>query len=636
MTQPQTLTSNQLQSYADRINAGGLDAAKQVYAELYALGYNYAGWAQGVATGQTLTGVSALDYLTGTALMGLGGPACRNLSDAQIDKIRLDMAQGYVQTLQVIATNNGNLLDRDVDYKETKDFHRTGFEKNGLTLDNWTLNTPMELLRQAQGDAAVEAAWTKMRDTGGDGLDGVLESAKLLKSIKDVADAGNAQAKDWVNNIVGDSLWGAIGKGLDAIKKWAGNNLPNGNPFSGADPFTGLPWPGGNDALITELQNLFDQAQTTVSPIVLDLDGDGVETTALSKSMTGGTHFNLDAKGLAENTGWVGKDDGLLVRDLDGDSQITSGRELFGNHTLLTQGTHAGQEAANGFEALQELDSNADGVVDAKDAAFATLRIWKDANGNGLTDAGELLTLVQAGVRSLRVTYTDNPNANADAQGNQHRQLGGFTKLDGSTQQMDDVWFAVDTARSQESDLVTVSNTIAALPDFAHIGNLHSLHQAMARDTSGQLQALVQRYEREALSPTRNALLQDILYHWAGVQDVDPASRAATQIYGNAIGDARKLVFLETLVGHDYLGTWCWGERDPNPHAPAAAKLLALYETVKTFYGTQLDAQTLCQDDLATLRLSWDEGTQSFGWDACSIVSQQNRSCNDMQWECAA
>lgn len=116
---------------------------------------------------------------------------------------------------------------------------------------------------------------------------------------------------------------------------------------------------GNNDALIGGLDKLFKQAQAARSPLVLDLDGDGVETTALVKGAYAGVHFNLDAKGLAEQTGWVGKDDGLLVRDMDGDGKITSGRELFGNHTLLKNG----KEAANGFEALKELDSNNDGVT---------------------------------------------------------------------------------------------------------------------------------------------------------------------------------------------------------------------------------------------------------------------------------
>jgi hypothetical protein len=111
----------------------------------------------------------------------------------------------------------------------------------------------------------------------------------------------------------------------------------------------------------------------------------------------------------------------------------------------------------------------------------------------------------------------------------------------------------------------------------------------MARDSSGELQALVTQDTTLTEAGSRDALLQNVLYHWAGVQDVDPASRAATKHYGNAIGDARKLEFMEEYFGKDYLGTWCWGERDPNPHGPASVKLLALYEEIKTAFAARLD-----------------------------------------------
>src|SRR4029453_6414782 len=88
-------------------------------------------------------------------------------------------------------------------------------------------------------------------------------------------------------------------------------------------------------------------------PIVLDLDGDGVETTPASRA----TFFDHNADGFAERTGWVGVDDGLLVRDRDGNGLVDTGRELLGNHTLRPNGT----EAANGFQALADLDPNGDG-----------------------------------------------------------------------------------------------------------------------------------------------------------------------------------------------------------------------------------------------------------------------------------
>jgi hypothetical protein len=264
--------------------------------------------------------------------------------------------------------------------------------------------------------------------------------------------------------------------------------LASGDPYSG-DPFTGLPWAGQSyETLITQLQTSFKLAEATISPLVLDLDGDGVETTLSSKT---GVHFDLDKSGFAEQAGWVGKDDGLLVRDLNGDGKITHGGELFGNHTVLKSGS----QAANGFEALKDLDDNNDGKVDANDSAYASLRVWKDLNSDGVTEDGELITLEQAGVQSLNVRYTNQgTGATKDAQGNQHQQLGSYTKADGSTQQMDDVWFSVDTARTVNLNTVAVSDEIAALPELRGMGNVASLRQAMAKDSSGELQTLVEQW----------------------------------------------------------------------------------------------------------------------------------------------
>jgi hypothetical protein len=66
-------------------------------------------------------------------------------------------------------------------------------------------------------------------------------------------------------------------------------------------------------------------------PLILDLDGDGIETTDLSN----GGHFDHDKNGLAELSSWVGKDDGLLVFDRNGDTIINDGGELFGDQTVL-------------------------------------------------------------------------------------------------------------------------------------------------------------------------------------------------------------------------------------------------------------------------------------------------------------
>ena len=120
------------------------------------------------------------------------------------------------------------------------------------------------------------------------------------------------------------------------------------------------------------------------SPIILDLDGDGVKT----KSIENGVYFDHDNNRFAEKTGWVDANDALLVWDRDGNGQIDGGNELFGNNYQLADGSMA----ENGFEALKEFDSNGDGIVDARDARWSELRLWRDANGNGVVDDGELLT----------------------------------------------------------------------------------------------------------------------------------------------------------------------------------------------------------------------------------------------------
>lgn len=49
------------------------------------------------------------------------------------------------------------------------------------------------------------------------------------------------------------------------------------------------------------------------SPLTLDLDGDGVETV----SVNDGVYFEHDGNGFAEKSGWVSKDDAILVCDLN-------------------------------------------------------------------------------------------------------------------------------------------------------------------------------------------------------------------------------------------------------------------------------------------------------------------------------
>jgi len=125
-------------------------------------------------------------------------------------------------------------------------------------------------------------------------------------------------------------------------------------------------------------------------PIVLDLDGDGVE-------LGGAARFDLDADGAAETLGWVSGGDGLLVVDRDGSGVIEDGREVLSEQ-------FDGFGFGNSVEALRALDTNLDGQVDARDAGFDDLLVWRDQDGDGQTDIGELISLDDLDITSLSVT----------------------------------------------------------------------------------------------------------------------------------------------------------------------------------------------------------------------------------------
>ena len=204
----------------------------------------------------------------------------------------------------------------------------------------------------------------------------------------------------------------------------------------------------GNTDKFTLVSGQYDSSRDAgVCPIVIDLDGNGIQT--ISRENANGT-FDLFGTGVAVSSGWLSSGDAFLAIDANGNGVIDGINELFG-----------GNGAGQGFAKLASFDSNGDGVVDAGDAAFASLSVWRDANSNQQTDAGELMSLSEAGVASMAVSYFALPAV--DEQGNLHLERSTATLADGSSVDMTDVYFNVDAAEAAQAGITlpTISELLS-------------------------------------------------------------------------------------------------------------------------------------------------------------------------------
>ncbi len=150
----------------------------------------------------------------------------------------------------------------------------------------------------------------------------------------------------------------------------------------------------------------------TSTPLVIDLDGDGLISTAY-KTHRKMVLFDINGIGKRELNPWIAPKDGFLVYDHNSNGNIDSGQELFGNGTLIqSSGVQnktlmASTAFANGFDALSTYDLDHNGKIDAQDPVFAGLQIWQDFNLNGIADKGELSTLGHWGILSISLNYTN-------------------------------------------------------------------------------------------------------------------------------------------------------------------------------------------------------------------------------------
>jgi hypothetical protein len=134
---------------------------------------------------------------------------------------------------------------------------------------------------------------------------------------------------------------------------------------------------------------------------------------------TSNAYFDLDSNGFAERVGWVAPREGLLALDVNRNGRIDNGTELFGTATQ------------NGFEVLALYDDNRDDRIDASDSAWGNLLFWRDANRNGVSDAGELTAITANDVRGIDLNGRDHGpfDFQRNREGNTILAVGNYNRL---------------------------------------------------------------------------------------------------------------------------------------------------------------------------------------------------------------
>ncbi|MBN8543706.1 MAG: hypothetical protein J0M34_05520 [Alphaproteobacteria bacterium] len=328
---------------------------------------------------------------------------------------------------------------------------------------------------------------------------------------------------------------GSIGEYIDNIY-----NLLN-SPYDLLVPFA-------LDGFLDLSNELF--GNPLISPLVLDLDGDGIELLSLANSHA---FFDLDNNDFMQHTGWVMPDDGLLARDVNGDGVINDISELFGTQTT------------NGFTALDALDSNNDNLITATDANFVQLRVWQDTNGNGYSEANELHTLSELGITSINLNYTAGGGTN---QGHTIDGTSTYT-INGNTRSIVDVWFENDPTRSYYDypNNFVYNEAVFDLPLLHGYGTTPNLWVSMTNDATllGMVNSLAtQNFTTFNYAAFHNAV-EAILIRWTGSDDVVAGSRGVNI-------NAQHLEALEELIGSSFYDD-VNGTGTPNPNANTGVNL---------------------------------------------------------------
>ncbi|MDG2076210.1 MAG: Calx-beta domain-containing protein [Arenicellales bacterium] len=393
--------------------------------------------------------------------------------------------EAWVYSTKAVATDNGSNTYQGIVSKGDYDYQLGLADKSGALSNQETggndhnlffyeNGAPTSTNVVAAGVGVAVNAWTHVAVTN-DGTDhkiyldgtlvqtstatGMVDGARALiigASLKTGRDGsgGKVDYTDWFKGSIDDvRLWNearTVGE-VNANKKVAlrgdeegligywklDNSLTDSAGLGSGDGVAnnGRFYDGDDERTASYLVSNSDFVASTAGdgdPIVLDLDGNGVELVGRDA----GARFDVTGDGTTDATGWMGSGEGLLALDVDGDGVINGMSEVFSD--AFDSGY------SDSLTALKSLDSNADGVIDASDERFDEIVVWRDGDSDGVSGAAEMSSLSDHAIASINLsaetTYESSAAGHIDARGT-------FVYDDGSAGEYVEATFAfTDTA----------------------------------------------------------------------------------------------------------------------------------------------------------------------------------------------
>jgi hypothetical protein len=211
--------------------------------------------------------------------------------------------------------------------------------------------------------------------------------------------------------------------------------------------------------LASDGQLLSNSGHITVSqnasPVILDLDGNGVDVIPLGASSA---FFDMDGAPGREHTAWAANADGFLVIDLGTDRNAGPDGVIDQTNELVF--TRWAPGTTSDMAALRDIfDTNHNGLLDQGDSRWSEFRIWQDGNGDGVSQFGELNTLETMDIKSIGLDSSGPSQVLTD--GSKIAGVSVFTRTGGTVGAAGDVGLAFDSGIRHDGSLAQLIQAMA-------------------------------------------------------------------------------------------------------------------------------------------------------------------------------